>query len=87
MMTQQFLEILFPDRIAPGDLVIIEAASHNRPGRARLHLARIGEVDPGAPKSQPVLSHNGGETPSVGYVARLDLLGDGPFGATYFLQG
>ncbi len=79
---KQFLEILFPEDIQDGDLEIIIPASHGRPGRARLGLARAGRPRPAAPNSAPLISRTGA---NIGFMASVDLI-EAPFTTTYLLE-
>lgn len=80
---RKFLEIVFGAVMAAGDVEIVEAATVDAPGVARLGRARLGEVRPGAPNSRPVYSAAGG---AFGYVADEALMPEGPFDATYWID-
>ena len=84
-MLPDFLQILFNDRRHEEDIEIIEAATEDRPGRARLVQARVGQPDPAAPNSKPLFSSRG---PKFGYVAGADLISTvgPPYEATYWLE-
>ena len=78
----QFLEILFVDEVQPDDLEFIRLATRNRPGRARLLKARIGQPHPDAPNSKQVFSLTGFK---IGFVASEDLI-EAPYTYTYQLE-
>lgn len=56
-MDPQYLELLFPEKIAPGDLEILEPPGMYTPGRARLLAAKIETANEHGSR---VLSTNGG---------------------------
>ncbi len=66
-----FLEILSPTEVRPNALEIITAATHAQPGQARLGAAYIGEVQPDAPQSRPLLSATRAK---IGFVVDGDLV-------------
>lgn len=78
-----FIYILNPKNQAPDDLEIIQPPTPKHPGQARLKAAVIGEVDPAAPASLPLLSGRGGK---IGFVARAELLEEGDFGSAYLIK-
>ena len=81
----QFLQILFPDVVAEGDLDILADPGPEGPGRVRLGRAIIGQPSPATPNSRPLLSGAGGK---IGFVAGADFFDpDGPFHGVYWLEG
>jgi hypothetical protein len=83
MCKKLFLEVLFPDEVQPDDLELLRLPTQQRPGRARLLKAKMGEPDPNAPNSKPVFSGTGAK---FGFVANADLL-ETPYTFTYQLVG
>ncbi len=77
----QFLEILSPTELRPGDLEIITEATRAQPGLARLAAAYIGEVQPDAPQSKPLLSATRAK---IGFVAEAKLIAP-PFNDAYWV--
>ncbi len=67
----QFLEILSRAELRPGDLDIITEATRAQPGQARLGAAYIGEVQPDAPQSKPLLSQTRAK---IGFVSKANLI-------------
>ncbi len=82
MIYRQFVEILFPDEIRPGDLEIVKPARANRPGQLKLLRARPGAPHPDAPRSAPLLSRSGGK---IGFVAAAGLI-EPPYTDSYWLE-
>ena len=81
----QFLQILFPDAVAEGDLDILAESGPEGPGRVRLGRAIIGRSEAATPNSRPLLSGAGGK---IGFVASVDFFDpDGPFHGVYWLEG
>lgn len=78
-----FIYILNKTNQAPDDLEIIREPGRNKPGQARLRAATVGEVDPAAPNSLPLLSSRGGK---IGFVAREELLEPDDFESAYLIK-
>ncbi len=77
----QFLEILSPAELRPGDLEIIVKPTAEKPGLARLGAAYIGEANPDAPKSVPLLSATSAK---IGFVAKAELIAP-PYNDAYLI--
>ncbi len=75
-----YLQILFEDKLSPGDIEITAPATAAEPGRARLLAARIGKPQPGAPNSHPVESVRGGK---FGFLAKT---AEPPFDDVYRVE-
>ncbi len=76
-----FLEILSRAELRPGDLEIITEATDDQPGQAKLVQAHIGEAQPAAPKSRPLLSQTRAK---IGFVAEAELIAP-PFNDAYWV--
>lgn len=76
-----FVEILFPRLMAADDIDVIEPASRDRPGRARLHRARVGLA--GGLAARPVLSRSGARIGFVDDEAAMEP----PYTNVYRLEG
>lgn len=83
MTTNQYLEIIFADKLLAGDLKIIKPATTAQPGLAKLNQATIGPADPTTPNSLPILSRSGAK---VGFVAKQEFIVP-PYNETYKLNG
>ena len=79
-----YLEIVFPRAVSPGDLEIIQPATHDAPGLARLLQARLAAPLPNAPPGvRRVFSCNGRGL--IGFVAGEDEPLP-PYSDTYWLH-
>ena len=60
--TQKHIELIFPDNAHPGDLQIVEKATYDAPGQARLGAARVEPISlaSGPNGASRVMSANGG---------------------------
>ena len=67
----RFIEILFPEKLHPEDIIIIEQPDEDHLGQAQLHRAIIGQQNPDCPNSWPLNSWTGER---LGYIATPDLL-------------
>jgi hypothetical protein len=66
-----YIEVLFPERLRPDDITIIEKPDENHLGRAQLNKATIDDPYPQAPNSRPLNSWTGER---LGFVADEELL-------------
>jgi len=77
-----FIEIIHPDHIAAGDLVMVAPATYEAPGQIRLGRARVTDPLPAAPNARRVHSHNGSAL--IGIIATAEFM-IAPYNFSYWL--
>lgn len=81
----RYVEILWPEKIAEGDLEIVDPATDEAPGKIKILKASVRKRSgPGNDilACEELFSAAGGK---IGFVASLSLLTDGPFDSSYYL--
>jgi hypothetical protein len=76
---------MWPDKIAPGDLEIVQEATDDMPGKIKILKATIRKPSGsgiGNFNSEDLVSAAGGK---IGFVAPVSMLTEGPFNSSYYL--